>query len=229
MFRGRLSARLDGAYTAVPNMRLGVVVLVVLERAGAFDAAPPSRFARRALAATPDGAWLASLSPHGDPLLSVPEQNSRDVLAATNLRNASLDDGPTFANAAQVTLRKFLTMQKKRVVVSIKAGGALSPSYIAAAEKLIKHWHPDVVLRKDLSRIVSDEDRDQDSPNGGGGTFEIWVDGKLAYAKNREKRGVFLQMRTLSLAIQKARRRRRPGQVIYGDEEMSRLEVGGER
>ena len=53
-----------------------------------------------------------------------------------------------------------------------RAGGALSPSYIAAAEKLIKHWHPDVVLRKDLSRIVSDEDRDQDSPNGGGGTFE---------------------------------------------------------
>ena len=207
---------------------LSVVVLVVLGRGGAL-LPPPSRFARHAPAAAPDGAWLASLSPHGDPLLSVPEQNSRDVLAATNLRNASLDDGPTFANAAQVTLRKFLTMQKKRVVVSIKAGGALSPSYIAAAEKLIKHWHPDVVLRKDLSRIVSDEDRDQDSPNGGGGTFEIWVDGKLAYAKNREKRGVFLQMRTLSLAIQKARRRRRPGQVIYGDEEMSRLEVGGER
>ena len=108
-----------------------------------------------------------------------------------------------------MTLSKYQTMRNKRVVLTIRysGGSGLKAAYEAAAA-IIKERFPDVLVQRTVLEVQSQKDEDQ---------FEILVDGKLAYLKRKDKPGVFLQMDTLEQFIRRARRRRRPDQLVYGD------------
>lgn len=121
-----------------------------------------------------------------------------------------------------LTFEKFMTMQDKRVLVTVRYSGdsGLKPYYLTVAKKL-KLSHPDVVIEK---RILPAK-TDPEDP-----TFEILVDSKVVVGKastqvqsldtsNEDMTGglsVFVSMQELDLAISKARRRRRPS-TLYGE------------
>ena len=120
-----------------------------------------------------------------------------------------------------LSFQKFLTMQGKRVIVTIRYSGeaGLKPYFLTAAKK-IKASHPDVILER---RQTADLDREDpnDEPS-----FEILVDGKVIVGNNksrsRKKIGnvhtsIFVSMQELDLAISRARRRRRPSTTVYGE------------
>mmetsp|Transcript_3050 Transcript_3050/g.4586 ORF Transcript_3050/g.4586 Transcript_3050/m.4586 type:complete len:247 (-) Transcript_3050:17-757(-) len=117
-----------------------------------------------------------------------------------------------FPVASHMTINKFLTMQDKRVVVTIRYSGwsGLRSVFLTAAKR-IKSAFPDVLIEK---RILDEE--------SGDGTFEILVDGKLVtYSKSKNKEngnnGVFVSMQELGIAISKARKRRRPSTLYSMD------------
>lgn len=128
----------------------------------------------------------------------------------------------SITEAPPLSFQKFLTMQGKRVVVSIRYSGeaGLKPYFLTAAKK-IKASHPDVILER---RQMADIDREDptDEP-----CFEILVDGKVVVgntkSRSRKKIGtdvqqsIFVSMQELDLAISRARRRRRPSTTVYGE------------
>lgn len=110
--------------------------------------------------------------------------------------------------APAVSFRKFLTMQERRVVVTIRYAeyAGWKPYYLTAAKK-IKASHPDVLLEK---RLIPSIEGDE--------IFDILVDGKMVIgnqAKAAATRKVFCNMVELDLAISRARRRHRPS-TTYG-------------
>jgi hypothetical protein len=126
--------------------------------------------------------------------------------------------------APPLSYDKFLKMQDKRVVVTIRYSGesGLRPYFLTVAKKL-KASHPDVVIER---RILPSLEKDGSAE----AVFEILVDGKVVIGKkNRTRRqrvsmdltrsrSVFVSMQELDVAISRARRRRRPTTTYGGAE-----------
>jgi hypothetical protein len=147
--------------------------------------------------------------------------------------NATAESLPT---APALTYEKFLTMQDKRVVVTIRYSGesGLRPYFLTVAKKL-KQSHPDVLVERRILPAVPSSSSDGME---GEATFEILVDGtvvvgrtkarraKVARVDMSKSRSVFVSMQELDFAITRARRRRRPSTTVYGDKEAT---IGGVR
>jgi len=158
-------------------------------------------------------------------------------LAAINGENSIVSDDiniTEFVNASDllplsppVSFEKFLTMQDKRVVVTIRysGGSGLKPYYLTVAKR-IKMSHPDVLIEKRILPALDPDTKEEP-------TFEVLVDGKVCVGKGKiqiQKLGsksnvedmtggmsVFVSMQELDTIISKARRRRRPN-TLYGDD-----------
>ena len=137
-------------------------------------------------------------------------------LESLELLNISLSDDELLPTAPPLLFDKFLTMQEKRVVVTIQYSGesGFRPYFLTVAKK-IKASHPDVIIeRRILPPVVADA-------NGGGAVFEVLVDGKVVVGKTRSRkpreRSVFVSMQELDVAVSRARRRRRPT-TVYGED-----------
>jgi hypothetical protein len=129
------------------------------------------------------------------------------------------DVGELLPEAPPMSYNKFLTMQEKRAVVTIRYSGeaGLKPYFLTMAKK-IKASHPDVIVERRILPAVAD----------GEATFEVLVDGKVVIGKSRHRkvgrgvempqharRSVFVSMGELDLAIARARRKQRPT-TAYG-------------
>jgi hypothetical protein len=129
--------------------------------------------------------------------------------------------------APPLSYDKFLKMQDKRVVVTIRYSGesGLRPYFLTVARKL-KASHPDVVIER---RILPSVDL-SDGTGAEAAVFEILVDGKVVIGKKnrtrrqrgptpvsdlKKSRSVFVSMQELDAAVSRARRRRRPT-TAYG-------------
>ena len=96
--------------------------------------------------------------------------------------NAAIRDELIISEAPPLSFSKFLTMQGKRVIVTIRYSGeaGLKPYFLTAAKK-IKASHPDVILeRRQLA------DMDKEDPNAEP-SFEILVDGKVVVGNNKSR------------------------------------------
>mmetsp|Transcript_6254 Transcript_6254/g.8126 ORF Transcript_6254/g.8126 Transcript_6254/m.8126 type:complete len:220 (+) Transcript_6254:162-821(+) len=121
------------------------------------------------------------------------------------------------AEAPPLLFEKFMTMQDKRVVVTIRYSGdaGLKPYFLTVAKKL-KSSHPDVMIER---RILADVEDEEDEA-----TFEVVVDGKVVIGRgkkesiSRAQTVVFVSMQELDIAISRARRKRRPS-TTYGGEQ----------
>ncbi|KAL7524063.1 hypothetical protein ACHAXR_001718, partial [Thalassiosira sp. AJA248-18] len=89
-------------------------------------------------------------------------------------------DGMPFA--PMMTYQKYLTMQEKRVKVTIRysAEAGLRPFYLTVANQ-IKSTHPDVLLEKRILPPVGSD------AGGGEAIFEVIVDGKTVLGKKNNK------------------------------------------
>jgi hypothetical protein len=157
------------------------------------------------------------------------KQHTPVSVDATKINNAWNDTilNETFPVAPAVTYEKFLTMQEKRVVVTVRYSGesGLRPYFLTVAKKL-KQSHPDVFVER---RILPPAAAGSDGMDGEA-TFEILVDGtvvvgrtkarraKVARVDMSKSRSVFVSMQELDVAISRARRKRRPSSTVYGDE-----------
>lgn len=136
--------------------------------------------------------------------------------------NASLPLNQTLVeiDAPQLNYNKFITMQDKRVVLTIRysEGSNLKPYFLTVAKKL-KATHPDCIVER---RILPKADE------GSEDTFEVLVDGKVVVGKGRarrptrvdmshDRRSVFVSMDEIDVAVSRARRRRRPS-TTYGED-----------
>lgn len=137
-----------------------------------------------------------------------------------------------------LSFRKFLTMQEKRVVVTIiyteKSG--LRPFFITAARR-IKAAQPDVLIVKRVLPLARPPDR-VDSLPGHKAVFEIQIDGKRFVSNMSNKRlsnsvssgtpYVYIPMKELENSLLKARKKKRPA-TFYGSgnnpKESVRLEM----
>lgn len=119
-------------------------------------------------------------------------EEARTLLALEELSYEQLTDdeeGKFMPEAPMMTYQKYLTMQEKRVKVTIRysASAGLRPFYLTVADR-IKSYHPDVLLeRRILPKVGSDA--------GDGAVFEVLVDGKVIVGK---KKTMFLKVRTSS-------------------------------
>ncbi|CAM9535192.1 unnamed protein product [Ectocarpus sp. 12 AP-2014] len=142
------------------------------------------------------------------------QQEEGAVGAAAAVDDADLGLEARVANfefAPPMTVRKFKTMQDRRVPVSIKySGGGGFKRYFEEIAIVLKRHFPDVLIDREIVEVSSTREEE---------VFEIRIDGKLVCAKRRGKPGVFLHMETFAQAIRKARQRRRPGAIVYGDQE----------
>jgi hypothetical protein len=151
---------------------------------------------------------------------------------------AALPEGgellPPESSAPPMSFNKFLTMQEKRAVVTIRYSGdaGLKPYFLTLAKKL-KASHPDIVIERLILPAVAD---------GNEATFEVLVDGKVVMGKSRPRkvtrgvvdmhmtgrRSIYVSMGELDLAISRARRKHRPS-TVYGDDGRSKanLKAGG--
>jgi hypothetical protein len=150
---------------------------------------------------------------HQDPLYA--------ALASDVLLNVTLNETDVLPLAPQVFYDKFITMQDKRVVVTIRYSehSGLRPYFLTVVKKL-KTSNPDVAVERRILPVTTDAEA----------TFEIMVDGtvvvgnksrtrrqKVARVDMSHARSVFVSMQELDVAISRARRRRRPT-TVYGDE-----------
>jgi hypothetical protein len=172
---------------------------------------------------------LVSSSSEPDLLLSVNGDYSKegypafDPFAKLESLNATIDDQSMFPSSPQLSFNKFLTMQDKRVVVTIRYSGeaGLKPYFLTVAKK-VKATHPDVIIDRRILPAIANEQ--------GEATFEILVDGKVVVGKGKPRkqkvarvdlsraRSVFVSMQELEGAITRARKRKRPS-TSYGEEE----------
>lgn len=114
-------------------------------------------------------------------------EEARNLLA---LEEQLIDDGKFIPEAPMMTYQKYLTMQEKRVKVTIRysAYAGLRPFYLTVADQ-IKSYHPDVLLeRRILPKVGSDA-------GGDGAVFEVFVDGKIVIGK---KKTMFLKVSSKS-------------------------------
>lgn len=128
------------------------------------------------------------------------------------------------AESPPMSFDKFVTMQEKRAVVTIRYSGdaGLKPYFLTIAKKL-KQSHPDVVIERRILPSVIDGNYEA--------TFEVLVEGKVVIGKSRHRkvsrngnndvhdiigrRSVYVSMNELDLAISRARRKHRPT-TMYG-------------
>jgi hypothetical protein len=92
--------------------------------------------------------------------------------------------------APMMTYQKYVTMQEKRVKVTIRYSAAvgLRPFYLTVADR-IKSYHPDVLLER---RILP---KPGSKAGGDEAIFEVLVDGKVVVGS---KKTMFLKVRTSS-------------------------------
>jgi len=118
-------------------------------------------------------------------------EEARTLLALEELSYEQLTDeeGKFMPSAPMMTYQKYLTMQEKRVKVTIRysASAGLRPFYLTVADK-IKNYHPDVLLERRILPKVGDSGEQ-------GAIFEVLVDGKVIVGK---KKTMFLKVRTSS-------------------------------
>ena len=119
-------------------------------------------------------------------------EEARTLLALEQLNYDQLTDegGKFMPEAPMMTYKKYLTMQEKRVKVTIRytASSGLRPFYLTAADR-IKSYHPDVLLERRILPKVGSDAGEQ------GAIFEVLVDGKVVVGK---KKSMFLKVRTSS-------------------------------
>jgi hypothetical protein len=158
-----------------------------------------------------DSSHLSSLA---TPEMDHPQANKEQLvesLPAAALAAAAGAAGGAIAPAPALSFRKFLTMQERRVVITIRyADNAGWKPYYLTATKKIKARHPDVLLER---RVLPSSFQQQQGADGAGEVFEIAVDGKVIIgnqAKITPTRIVYCNMVELDLAIARARRRHRP-------------------
>jgi hypothetical protein len=166
----------------------------------------------------------STTSPSPAPASGVVEP-SADPMVPANLLGPLSDSDLVQPLAPPLSYDKFLRMQDKRVVVTIRYSGesGLRPYFLTVAKKL-KASHPDVVIER---RILPSLEKDGTAE----ALFEILVDGKVVIGKkNRTRRqrvsmdvarsrSVFVSMQELDVAVSRARRRRRPTTAYGGAEE----------
>ncbi|KAG7351456.1 hypothetical protein IV203_010816 [Nitzschia inconspicua] len=163
---------------------------------------------------------------------------SSSLSSSSRLEELS-DLSPNYPFAPPLTYNKFLTMQSKRVMVSIRysAESGLKKFFLTAAKR-IKDMFPDVILERVILPKVDVGESGFDAKSAfAGSVFEILVDGKVVFRTAPGRKGtqsnemtVFVSMQELDAAISRARRRRRPSTVVYGeeddlDDDKSRLQV----
>eukprot|EP00536_Pseudo-nitzschia_multiseries_P014291 jgi/Psemu1/291350/fgenesh1_pg.683_\ len=144
----------------------------------------------------------------------------------TNLAFDDVAESP----APPLNYQKYLTMQKKRVPVTIRysAESGLKP-YCLTVAKRVKDEYPDVVIEG----VEVDDGRPEDSGSGDSPkTFEVIVDGKLVVRTQKMTASqrssgfssgecvVFVSMNEMDAAITRARKRRRPS-TVYGEHGMT--------
>jgi hypothetical protein len=128
------------------------------------------------------------------------------------------------AESPPMSFDKFVTMQEKRAVVTIRYSGdaGLKPYFLTIAKKL-KQSHPDIVIERRILPSAVDGNYEA--------TFEVLVEGKVVIGKSRHRkvsrngnndvhdiigrRSVYVSMNELDLAISRARRKHRPS-TVYG-------------
>lgn len=121
-------------------------------------------------------------------------EEARTLLALEELsyeqQLADEEEGKFMPEAPMMTYQKYLTMQEKRVKVTIRysASSGLRPFYLTVADK-IKSFHPDVLLERRVVPKVGSDAGEQ------GLIFEVLVDGKVIVGK---KKTMFLKVRTSS-------------------------------
>lgn len=125
--------------------------------------------------------------------------------------------------APPLSYQKYMTMQKKRVPVTIRysAESGLKPYYLTVAKR-VKDLYPDVLI--EVSEFKDDAKKQvEGGPEGeNAGSFEVAVDGRIIVRRANQKAGVragsiFVSMAEMDLAITRARKRRRPS-TVYGED-----------
>lgn len=168
-----------------------------------------------------------------DDAVATEKPNGEELLESLESVTAVVSQDELLPEAPPLLLDKYMTMQDKRVVVTIRysGGASLKPYFLTVAKKL-KLSHPDVIIERQILPSVLNSDVEA--------TFEVLVDGKVVVGNGRvskqkvgqvdmaHSRSVFVSMQELDVAISRSRRKRRPAKV-YGDDEktpeMPRLEV----
>eukprot|EP00904_Undaria_pinnatifida_P010333 jgi/Undpi1/642/HiC_scaffold_10.g04106.m1 len=114
--------------------------------------------------------------PEADAVIVPPEDQEADVAG--------------FEFAPAMTVRKFATMQDRRVPVAIKySGGGGFKRYFEEISTVLKRHFPDVLINREIVEVSSTREEK---------VFEIRIDGKLVCTKRRGKPGVFLHMETFA-------------------------------
>jgi hypothetical protein len=113
------------------------------------------------------------------------------------------------------------------VAIRYSAESGMRPYFLTMAKKIIES-HPDVFLdRVILPKVDLKEQGDNDKNSRP--IFEVLVDGKVVVPtlgrKDRDFMGIFVSMQELDLAMDRARRRRRPSTVYGEDGSNVRLEM----
>jgi len=126
-------------------------------------------------------------------------------------------------DAKPLSFDKYMTMQEKRVVVTIRYSEAsgFKPYFLTLAKKL-KASHPDILMERRIFSVADHDDKETL------GIFQVLVDGKLVLPQQQRERSstkfslataarpmIFVSMQEMELAISRARRRRRPS-TAYG-------------
>lgn len=139
----------------------------------------------------------------------------------------AVNDNDLLPSSPPLSYNKYLTMQDKRVRVTIRYsnGDGLKPYFLTVAKK-IKQSHPDISVDRVLLPTIDTDDNDREA------IFEVLVDGKIVVGKGntprRQKvarvdmaraRSVFVSMEEVDLAVSRARRKRRPSTIVYGSDE----------
>ncbi|KAL3804329.1 hypothetical protein HJC23_011257 [Cyclotella cryptica] len=123
--------------------------------------------------------------------------------------------------APMMTFQKFLTMQEKRVKVTIRysAGSGLRPFYLTVASR-IKSTHPDVLLEKRILPPSTGSDATES-------VFEVAVDGKTVIGKKKTK---LLKIRSSSSSSSSSRSESEEGGTKTKDNnEASDSDIAGGR
>jgi hypothetical protein len=167
----------------------------------------------------------------GDGVINGERQNSNSITGSNHpfsflegIDVAALPEGgELLPESPPMSFNKFLTMQEKRAIVTIRYSGdaGLKPYFLTIAKKL-KTSHPDVMIERLILPAVAD---------GNEATFEVLVDGKVVIGKSRPRkvargvvdmhvigrRSIYVSMSELDLSISRARRKHRPS-TVYGDD-----------
>jgi hypothetical protein len=167
----------------------------------------------------------------GDGVINGERQNSNIITGSNHpfsflegIDVAALPEGgELLPESPPMSFNKFLTMQEKRAIVTIRYSGdaGLKPYFLTIAKKL-KTSHPDVMIERLILPAVAD---------GNEATFEVLVDGKVVIGKSRPRkvargvvdmhvigrRSIYVSMSELDLSISRARRKHRPS-TVYGDD-----------